>query len=927
MEKYLILAKKIIVKFIKSRKYRLLLLVFVAKLLLSLIGLIFISYFVINANQVDAAYDLSTDIKQVKTADNTTVYYLDHNRGMKKAYVNAQAFLAYGNKWSDIKIISQEDLNKWPEIKLVKSQTSPTVYFISNNQKALIKSEQQFIDAGFKWSEIVTINQVDLDEYKTIEFKVIDAGIDTGDDEVMITLDPASPKPGYLAVNTQDNLVAIFDLQTNNSLIEIKSLILNLNGIFESQVIDEIYLTNESDQIYQASFSLAGRQARFNFNSRPLVIRAGELHKIKVLVDFNNQLNSVNHTFQVALNGVDSIVGAKARGLFPVAGEIFQLISAGNYLGQVSASENSLNIKNNEAVIGSAEEIIGKFSLSETSKMSDVLLKELIFINAGSASSGDISDFKLRNKNNNIVASIKEMTKDGKIIFRLENCKISKGTSEIFTILADINGGNNGTINLQLNKVRIKSASGNYNLVVSITNIDENIIIKRKLICVIAKDLASSKNIFSQQTGVIIGVFEIRNNKQKISLERLGLSLEKSASAPNLSETVYLVNYSTGEIYAYFSGSEFSKDLINVNLNGLDLSAKDSLTFTLLADIDSSAKNGDSYRIILNTIDYRSASNGRFSDNVNTQGVKLVVNKSVIYLFPNNELGELKYTKGEKKVKIASFILEAASGSDSKITGLTVALADSSGAITFANGFSNVKAYVSSNLGGTTRQPVSNNLTFNNFNYKLKAGSRIEVKIYADTERDLKVSETQLKLVNLVATSQNSAIPAVINNLGISSHKVVFGEAKAEISKVINGFVVKDKEDNVAASFKIKNTGAEDLKLKSLVINTVNSDLSYSLGYSNLKIVDRARQKKVGSTISKPVAGANKISLGSYIIKAGEEITFDVHVKTDASVTDKEIEIYFSELVAAGKTSKVLAQVTGDPTTSYNLILHCNFTF
>ena len=80
MEKYLILAKKIIVKFIKSRKYRLLLLVFVAKLLLSLIGLIFISYFVINANQVDAAYDLSTDIKQVKTADNTTVYYLQDLR-------------------------------------------------------------------------------------------------------------------------------------------------------------------------------------------------------------------------------------------------------------------------------------------------------------------------------------------------------------------------------------------------------------------------------------------------------------------------------------------------------------------------------------------------------------------------------------------------------------------------------------------------------------------------------------------------------------------------------------------------------------------------------------------------------------------------------------------------------------------------------
>ncbi|MDP2830487.1 MAG: hypothetical protein Q8O21_00280, partial [bacterium] len=62
-----------------------------------------------------AAYGISSGIKQVKTTDSPTVYYFDHQRGMKKSYVSEQAYLAYGNKWSDIKIVSQSELDKWPD--------------------------------------------------------------------------------------------------------------------------------------------------------------------------------------------------------------------------------------------------------------------------------------------------------------------------------------------------------------------------------------------------------------------------------------------------------------------------------------------------------------------------------------------------------------------------------------------------------------------------------------------------------------------------------------------------------------------------------------------------------------------------------------------------------------------------------------------
>ena len=57
-----------------------------------------LGFAIANPNRAQAAFGLDPGFKQVKTADSPAVYYLDHARGFKKAYVNAKAFLAYGNK-------------------------------------------------------------------------------------------------------------------------------------------------------------------------------------------------------------------------------------------------------------------------------------------------------------------------------------------------------------------------------------------------------------------------------------------------------------------------------------------------------------------------------------------------------------------------------------------------------------------------------------------------------------------------------------------------------------------------------------------------------------------------------------------------------------------------------------------------------------
>jgi len=871
--------------------------------------------------EASAASGQESKVRQVKVSSSPAVYYLDYSHGFRKAYISEAAFLSYGNSWSDIKIISQTELDKWPEVFLVKTHDSNQVYFISQGQKFLIESEQQFLESGFQWSDIVTISQIDLDAYKSADFK--DSGI-TGNynSQVSAVVDLAKAPAGYLVAGTQGNLMAVFNLQALNQPVQISRLVLDLKGVFNQELIEKIYLTDGNDIEYPIYSLPNNRQAVFNFNGQPIVVRQGESSQIKVYVNlYDSSADILNHTLEIAINQASNISGARAIGAFPLDGETFKLTSSSGLLEKVVASEQTLAIDDNQAIIGSTDKIIGKFTLAEVSGKNDVFIKELKFANDGSAGAASLDNFRLKNKSGQVIATLSQLSSDRELLFKLDDYKIRKGSSEVFTILANVAGGEDSTVNFQLDRIKVLSSQGNFNLPVSISNINESITIKRESLGVIAKELTPSSKIFTEQRGVIIGSFEIRNNNQAISLNRLNFSLEKSGTMPGLTETVYLVDYNSGKVYGYFNGARFNNGAVNVDLSSLALTAKQNLRIALITEIPDSAPNGGYYKVVLNTLSYRSSSGLAFLDAANSGGARLIVNKSSIYLYPNNEFTDKLYIKGQKNVKIASFIIEGAAGSDTKITDLTFSQGqDSSGIISFDNGFSNLRFYIGSSLVKLIKNPYSGDLAVGSFNYTLRSGARAEIRVYADIDKDLKASAVQLSISSLSAVNPSSLIPASVNNLNVNSHLVSFGQVSAEISRVADGFVTQGVDDNVIAGFRVKNTGAEDLSLTSIIINAADQELTYSLGYSNLRIVNRGSGRSAGS-VSRPVSGANKVSLGGQVIKPGEEVVFDVHVKTSNLIADQNVNIYFSDFTAQGRSSRISALISGDPTDSFSFVI------
>jgi hypothetical protein len=107
----------------------------------------------------------------VKADGDPKVYLIDN--ASKKWIAGADIFAMRGMKWGDIKTVLAADLAVypdggiigWPDGTLIKSAGAQTVFAVSSGKRRPISSAEVFIELGYKWENIKTISQNDLDQY------------------------------------------------------------------------------------------------------------------------------------------------------------------------------------------------------------------------------------------------------------------------------------------------------------------------------------------------------------------------------------------------------------------------------------------------------------------------------------------------------------------------------------------------------------------------------------------------------------------------------------------------------------------------------------------------------------------------------------------------------------------------------------------
>lgn len=886
-------------------------------------------------SRVQAAYGINESFKQVKTADSPVVYYLDHVRGLKKAYVSEKAYLSYGNSWSDVKTISQEELDKWAEMHLVKAANSNQVYYINNGYKALIESEQQFIDYGFDWKDVVTISEIDLNEYAVSSFDSVKAAL-AGDYDseqnglLKVSLASLNLSSLYLPTGSRNNTVAAFKLEAADADIEINQLTFTQQGVSSDEVIDAVYLTDENGVIYGEKNSLNDKRFYLNLNGQPVTISAGSSKTFYLKVDLKPVSGSNGQTLKFGiLNPLDITSSAQLSAGFPIIGPEFKLVDGVNNLGAVSATSKILNSSGDKVNIGSTNKTVAAFKLTETSGNEDILVKNITLTNIGSAQDGDLTDLVLIDGSGNKVMKV-QSAGGQKVSFNLEpGYLIKKGHYVDFYLKAAVVGGESRDIKFVIDNSSDITAVGRdngYSLYVvnnsaSDSQVNRFTIVRSPIFITTASLKSNESLIYRDEDDAVIGSFELRNNISDIRLASLTIAIVKSSGAPDLDQTLYAVDAKTGAILGTANAKKATGDLIDMNLSSFAVAKGETVKIKIKTHIPYEAQSGGSYVVYIQSVNYRVAENNiLYSDKVELAGQEIAVVRPTVYLY-GSEIKESDIAvAGDEKVIVGSFVLEATDERDVKVTSLTITNAAGFTSVNYINGFTNLALYKgSSRISGVIAEPNENSYTFEDLKIRVSAGKSVTIYVKADSAVN---TEGTVKLFaeNAVAEDYSTGILAEVNNKNINGPEVTVTQTILEVNGATGGRAVLGEKNNQIASFTLTNLSAEKIKLSKLTLGSsadFSGNLSNNNGFSNLRftyIKSNNKTASAGSRVSKPVADINEISLGSLSLAAGESITLNLLVDVASDASTGSLNLYIRDLRAKGYSSGINATIGGVPT-------------
>lgn len=472
---------------------------------LFLLGLIFL---LLAFKQVKA---VTVKPYQVKMPNSPVVYFLNYASHHKKAYLNADSYLSYDNKWSDIKTISSSELALWPNFELMKTGSSPAVYYIKGSKRAKLNNRNDLESFGFIGEPILNVSEKDLNQYKLLSYQEIgltsgssslnnqktdetelpnnvinpvstSTPNNTGTSTPLVTTSgtlfsissPVQVSDNTLVTNTKDNLIGIFRFEATENIATVTEITFGFGGVFNSALLKNVSVKDENNNIYNANFNLRTNDKKFIITfSDPLVINSGQQKTLKIYLDLDT-CDCNNQTIRLELKQASDIktnlTPALSVATWPLQGTSFKILSANNLLANLLVQGESLaNTASNNT-----GRLLGKYTLGEITGKEDAVVKKLVFSNAGSARKDDLYNFILLS-NNQVISRVAEIDVEGNIVFNISYLRVSKGGAITLTVNADLKSNYNktGTVSLQLKDLSATGLTYNFSLPVKINNINE----------------------------------------------------------------------------------------------------------------------------------------------------------------------------------------------------------------------------------------------------------------------------------------------------------------------------------------------------------------------------------------------------------------------------------------------------------------------
>jgi len=428
---------------------------------------------------------LNANYQQVKTANSPVVYFLSQHSHRKKIYLNPRAYLSYGHKWSDIKLVSQSELNSWPTAQLLRTLGKTKIYYISGAEKALLKNLSDLYQFNLVGEPILEANSTDLAQYQLVSYQQIGLIVSKNDNAAAIN--SPNPKQASLVLtkesiqgahnntllsNTDGNLVGRFKLHSLYQSSVIQSVTISLTGVYNNNILKKAYLRNQAGNAYKANINLNTNQRRVVITFKPaLKLTPGQEATFDLFIDLASSV-STNQTIKAEIKNIQDIeTTAKVEAQFPLVDTEFKIFSGNNYVGKVRVQADKLDVA--DLSISNGNRTIGKFSVYEDSGNENFYLKEIVFRNQGTANRYDWNDFRLLRAGEVIARS--KTDSQGEIKFVINYCRVANDYPAELTVVAAVTNDHNpnATVNLQAYSLWAVGKVYGFSLPAQINNLDE----------------------------------------------------------------------------------------------------------------------------------------------------------------------------------------------------------------------------------------------------------------------------------------------------------------------------------------------------------------------------------------------------------------------------------------------------------------------
>jgi hypothetical protein len=278
---------------------------------------------------------------------------------------------------------------------------------------------------------------------------------------------PAPPAPAFepMKVKIAEDTPVAANIQKgtpNNPVLKIvlsgsETETVNVSGITLTQygnagdyAVTAVRLWDENGVQLGSDRTLIGGRAIFVLVPT-LQIPAKGTRTITVTVDISdNDTNAPTlTTVQLGVNAATDISGAAFTGTFPVKGNLFTIVPAGQY-GSLNAALLG-TLPSTTVKIGQKDVVLNRFIVSAGAR-EDVKLTQVSIENGGTSVDTDITNIRIREVGGSVVGGPVNLSAK-KAVINLTGVTLTKGTSKRFEIVADVVSGNTRTIQLSVTRV------------------------------------------------------------------------------------------------------------------------------------------------------------------------------------------------------------------------------------------------------------------------------------------------------------------------------------------------------------------------------------------------------------------------------------------------------------------------------------------